>query len=51
MIKDPAFIESVAKIRGEIGALTGEELQALIGELDTLPPSLFDRVKTVYNER
>jgi tripartite-type tricarboxylate transporter receptor subunit TctC len=51
MIKDPAFIESVAKIRGEIGALTGEELQALIGELDALPPSLFDRVKTVYNER
>jgi tripartite-type tricarboxylate transporter receptor subunit TctC len=50
-MKDPAFIEAVAKIRGEIGALTGEEVQALIGELDTLPQSLFDRVKTVYNER
>ena len=51
MIKDPAFIEAVGKIRGEIGALTGEEVQALIAELDTLPQSLFDRVKSVYNER
>jgi tripartite-type tricarboxylate transporter receptor subunit TctC len=51
MIKDPAFVEAVAKIRGEIGALTGEEVQALIGELDTLPQSLFDRVKSVYQER
>ena len=51
MIKDPAFIEAVGKIRGEVGALTGEEVQALIGELDTLPQSLFDRVKSVYNER
>ena len=51
MIKDPAFIDAVKKIRGEVGALTGEEVQAMIGELDTLPQSLFDRVKTVYNER
>jgi tripartite-type tricarboxylate transporter receptor subunit TctC len=50
-MKDPAFIEAVAKIRGEIGALTGEQVQALIGELDTLPPSLFERVKSVYQER
>jgi tripartite-type tricarboxylate transporter receptor subunit TctC len=50
-MKDPAFIDAVKKIRGEIGALTGEEVQALIGELDTLPQSLFDRVKSVYNER
>ena len=50
-MKDPAFIEAVKKIRGEIGALTGEEVQALIAELDTLPQSLFDRVKSVYNER
>jgi tripartite-type tricarboxylate transporter receptor subunit TctC len=50
-MKDPAFVDAVRKIRGEIGALTGEEVQALIGELDTLPPSLFDRVKSVYNER
>jgi tripartite-type tricarboxylate transporter receptor subunit TctC len=50
-MKDPAFIDAVGKIRGEIGALTGEEVQALIGELDTLPQSLFDRVKSVYNER
>ena len=31
MVKDPAFVEAVAKIRGEVGALTGEEVQALIG--------------------
>ena len=50
-MKDPAFVDGVKKIRGEVGALTGEEVQAMIGELDTLPQSLFDRVKTVYNER
>jgi tripartite-type tricarboxylate transporter receptor subunit TctC len=50
-IKDPAFIDTVKKIRGEVGALTGEEVQAMIGELDTLPHALFDRVKAVYNER
>jgi hypothetical protein len=50
-MKDPAFIDAVKKIRGEIGALTGEQVQALIGELDTLPQSLFDRVKSVYQER
>jgi hypothetical protein len=41
----------VRTIRGEIGALTGEEVRALVGELDTLPQSLFDRVKLVYQER
>jgi len=51
MIRDPAFVDAVKKIRGEVGALTGEQVQAMIGELDTLPQSLFDRVKTVYNER
>lgn len=51
MIKDPEFGDAVKKIRGEIGAMTGEEVQALIGELDTLPQSLFERVKSVYNER
>jgi tripartite-type tricarboxylate transporter receptor subunit TctC len=50
-MKDVAFVEAVKKIRGEVGALTGEEVQALIGELDTLPQSLFDRVKSIYNER
>jgi tripartite-type tricarboxylate transporter receptor subunit TctC len=50
-MKDPDFIEAVKKIRGEIGAMTGEQVQALIGELDSLPQSLFDRVKSVYNER
>jgi hypothetical protein len=36
-----------------IGYPTGgsNDIYALIGELDTLPPSLFDRVKTVYKER
>ena len=51
MIKDPTFVDAVKKIRGEVGALTGEQVQAMIGELDALPQSLFDRVKTVYNER
>lgn len=50
-MKDPAFIAAVKKIRGEIDALTGEEVQTLIGEMDTMPQALFDRVKSVYNER
>lgn len=50
-MKDESFIAAVKKIRGEIGALTGEQVQALIGELDTLPPALFERVKSVYDER
>jgi tripartite-type tricarboxylate transporter receptor subunit TctC len=51
MIKDPQFIESVAKVNGEIAALTGEDVQKLIGELDILQPELIERVKSVYKEQ
>jgi tripartite-type tricarboxylate transporter receptor subunit TctC len=51
MIRDPQFIESVAKVNGEIAALTGEDVQKLIGELDTLPPELIERIKSVYKEQ
>jgi tripartite-type tricarboxylate transporter receptor subunit TctC len=50
MIKDPMFVEAVEKVRGEVGAMRGEDLQDLIGELDTLPPALLDRVKSIYVE-
>jgi tripartite-type tricarboxylate transporter receptor subunit TctC len=51
MVKDPQFAEAVAKIRGEIDALTGEEVQEMVAELDRVPPALLARVKTIYVEQ
>ena len=49
MIKDPKFVEDVAKVNGEIEPMTGEQMQELIGELDTFPQAVIDRVKVLYN--
>jgi tripartite-type tricarboxylate transporter receptor subunit TctC len=50
MIKDPKFVEDVAKVNGEIEPMTGEQMQELIGELDTFPQAVIDRVKVLYKE-
>ena len=50
MMKDPAFIEEVKKVHGDIEPMTGEQMQALIGELDTFPQAVIDRVKVLYRE-
>ena len=49
MVKDPKFAEDVEKVNGDIDAMTGEQMQELIGELDTFPQAVIDRVKVLYN--
>ena len=50
MMKDAAFIEDVKKVHGDIEPMTGEQMQDLIGELDTFPQPVIDRVKVLYKE-
>ena len=49
MIKDSKFAEDVAKVNGDIEPMTGEQMQELIGELETFPQAVIDRVKVLYN--
>ncbi len=48
MIKDAKFVEDVARINGDIEPMTGEEMQALIDELDTFPQAVIDRVNVLF---
>jgi tripartite-type tricarboxylate transporter receptor subunit TctC len=48
MLKDVAFIDDVKKVHGELEPMTGEQMQELIGELDTFPQTVIDRVRGVY---
>lgn len=50
MVHDASFIEDVRKVHGEVEPMTGEEMQALIGELDAFPQAVIDRVKVLYRE-
>lgn len=50
MLKDEAFIDEVRKVHGDIEPMTGEAMQALIGELDTFPQAVIERVKVLYKE-
>jgi tripartite-type tricarboxylate transporter receptor subunit TctC len=50
MVKDQAFIDEVRKVHGEVEPMTGEQMQALIGELATFPQAVIDRVKVLYKE-
>jgi tripartite-type tricarboxylate transporter receptor subunit TctC len=50
MMKDAAFIEEVKKVHGDVEPMTGEQMQDLIGELDTFPQVVIDRVKVLYKE-
>jgi tripartite-type tricarboxylate transporter receptor subunit TctC len=49
MVKDPKFAEDVEKVNGDIDPMTGEQMQELIGELDTFPQAVIDRVKVLHN--
>ena len=51
MLKDPQFLEGLAKLGGDLAPMRGEDVQKLIAELDTLPNDLVERVKSVYNEQ
>lgn len=50
MLRDVAFIDEVRKVHGDIEPMTGEAMQALIGELDSFPQAVIDRVKVLYKE-
>ncbi len=50
MMKDPAFIEEVKKVHGDVEPMTGEQMQDLIGELEAFPQPVIDRVKVLYKE-
>ena len=51
MARDPAFIAAMRKIGGDVGPMRGEDVQAMIAQLDALSPDLIARVKSVYNEQ
>jgi tripartite-type tricarboxylate transporter receptor subunit TctC len=51
MLKDPKFIDGLAKLGGDLAPISGLDLQNLIAELDMLPNDLVEHVKSVYNEQ
>ena len=48
MLKDAAFAEDVKKVHGDLEPMTGEQMQELIGELDTFPQAVIDRVRVLH---
>jgi tripartite-type tricarboxylate transporter receptor subunit TctC len=48
MLKDQKFVDAVTKVHGEVEPMTGEQMQELIGELDSFPQEVIDRVKVLY---
>jgi tripartite-type tricarboxylate transporter receptor subunit TctC len=46
MLKDPEFIADAAKLKVEIGTMTGEELSQLVRDLIGAPQDVRDRTKT-----
>ena len=44
-MKDPAFIADAQKLQLELSPMTGEALQALVGELARTPPEIVKRVR------
>jgi tripartite-type tricarboxylate transporter receptor subunit TctC len=49
-MKDPAFIADVAKIKLEVDAMTGEEVQALVAKLAGTPPDIVARVRAALSK-
>src|SRR5215510_6075429 len=45
-MKDPAFLAEAAKLQFEVDPLTGEEVQALVGELAATPREIVARVRS-----
>ena len=44
-MKDPAFIADAKKLQLELSPMTGEAMQALVGELASTPPAVVERVR------
>ena len=45
-MKDPAFVAEAGKLSLDISPMTGEEVQALVGELAKTPPAIAARVRS-----
>jgi len=45
-MKDPAFLAEAAKLQLEVSPMTGEAVQALVGELARTPPAIVSRVRS-----
>jgi tripartite-type tricarboxylate transporter receptor subunit TctC len=48
-MKDPAFLDEAAKLQLEVSPMTGEEVQALVGDLVKTPPVVVARVRTALD--
>jgi tripartite-type tricarboxylate transporter receptor subunit TctC len=48
-MKDPAFVADVAKIKLDVDAMTGEEVQALVAKLAGTPPDVVARVRAALS--
>ena len=46
-MKDPAFIDEAQKQQIDLGAISGEELQVMVGEVTHLDPAVIGRLKDV----
>ena len=44
-MKDAAFLAEAAKLQLEVSPMTGEAMQALVGELAKTPPAITSRVR------
>jgi tripartite-type tricarboxylate transporter receptor subunit TctC len=44
-MKDKVFLEEAAKLQLEVSPMTGETVQALVGELARTPPAVAARVR------
>jgi tripartite-type tricarboxylate transporter receptor subunit TctC len=48
-MKDPAFMAEAQKLQLEVSPMTGEEMQALVGDLAGTPADVVERVKAALN--
>jgi tripartite-type tricarboxylate transporter receptor subunit TctC len=48
MVNDPDFLAEATKLRIEIDPLTGAELQKIVGETQSIPADLIERIKAIY---
>jgi tripartite-type tricarboxylate transporter receptor subunit TctC len=46
-MRDPAFVADAAKLQLEIDPMTGEAVQALVGDLAATPPDVVARVRAI----
>jgi tripartite-type tricarboxylate transporter receptor subunit TctC len=47
-MKDPEFLADAEKTKLTVGAMTGEELQKLVGQVSNLSPALLAKVRAAY---